>query len=218
MPRVIVPLIALGVAVAGGAVAVWRLTRTALDSTPAPPGTPRIDARLPAALWPATGAEPAVSDDLSGWERMLASLAHPDTVPDGAQRARAIAFSGHRRGELDARRAIALEAHLLRGRYDADLVAAAWLYPLRPSSPALGGRLRAFGVSETAVAIVDAAHDLEVDDARVGQARRRLGVDPLRPDFGDTAFAGVAPADRALLGALVLGAAAERVATRVRAP
>jgi hypothetical protein len=208
-------LIALGIVVAGGAVAAWRLTRPVLDSSPAAPGTPRIDARLPAALWPPVGDEPVVHDDPAGWQFMLTRLAHADTAPDGAERARAVAFAGHRRRELDARRTVALEAHLLRGRYDADLIAAAWLYPLRPSSPALLARLRAFGVPERAVAIVEAAHDLELDDSRVGQARRRLSVDPVRADFGDDAFDAVAPGDRALLGALVLDAAAARVAARV---
>ncbi|HWM32769.1 MAG TPA: hypothetical protein VNR36_00875 [Pseudolysinimonas sp.] len=214
MPLPLIPLVALGVAAVGGAVAVWRLTRPALDATPAPPGTPRIDARLPVALWPPDGHEPTVEDDPRGWERMLAHLAHRDTVPDGAERARAVAFAGHRRSELDARRSVALEAHLLRGGYDPDVIAAAWLYPSRPGSPATPARLRAFGIPGPALAITEAASGLERDDARVGEARRRLAVDPVRPDFGDAAFEALPAEDRPVLAALLLDAAAEHVAVR----
>lgn len=215
MPVPLLPVIAIGVLAAGSALAAWRLTRTQ-PAGPAPADAPRLDARLPAALWPMQGGEPVVADDPRGWAVMLAQVAHPDTVPDGAERARAVAFAAHRRSELDARRTVALDAHLLRGRYDADLIAAAWLYPLRPASPARMGQLREFGIPDAALAIVQAAHDLELDDSRVGEARRRLAVDPVTPDFGDAAFDELAPGQRALLGALLLDAAASRVAARLR--
>jgi hypothetical protein len=215
VPVLLVPLLALGVIAAGSAVAIWRLSRPERDTAPAAPGTPRIDSRLPVALWPARGDEPEVTDDARGWARMLAHLAHRDTVPDAAERARAVAFSGHRRRELDARRTVALEAHILRGRYDPDLIAAAWLYPLRSATPTRLRDLRSFGVSAEAVAIIEAAHELGLDDARVGQARRRLGVDPVGTDFGDAAFDAVPPGEHALLAALVLDAAAAQVAARI---
>jgi hypothetical protein len=215
VPVLLIPLVALGVVVAGAVVAIWRL-RGEGDPVPAAPGTPSIDARLPVALWPPRGDEPVVPAGPRGWTAMLAHLAHAETDPDGAERARAVAFATHRRAGADARRTVALEAHLLRGGYDPDLVAAAWLYPLRPASAAAYRDLREFGVPERALAIVEAAHDLDLDDARVAEARRRLAVDPVRADFGDGAFDAVPPGDRALLGALALDEAAGRVAARVR--
>lgn len=214
MPLPLLPVLAFGVVAVGSAVAAWRLSRPA-PVPPAPEGAPRLDARLPASLWPAHGGEPLVRDDPRGWADMLAHLAHPATTPDGAERARAVAFAGHRRSELDARRTVALEAHLLRGRYDPDLIAAAWLFPLRPASAAASRDLRAFGVPDAAVAIVEAAHDLDLDDARIAEARRRLAVDPVAPDFGDEAFDELDGSQRALLGAVLLDAAAARVAARV---
>jgi hypothetical protein len=214
VPLPLIPLAVAGVVVAGAAVALWRL-RDGGDATPAPPGTPSIDARLPVALWPARGDEPVVPAGPRGWTTMLAHLAHSATDPDGAERARAAAFAGHRRSEVDARRTVALEVHLMRGRYDPDLIAAAWLYPLRPASAEAYRELRVFGVPEGALAIVEAAHDLDLDDARVAEARRRLAVDAVHPDFGDTGFEAVPADDRALLGALALEAAAGRVAARV---
>lgn len=215
MPVPLLPVVAIGVLAAGSAIAAWRLTRTP-PLGPAPEGAPQLDARLPVSLWPPLGGEPVVRDDPQGWGVLLAHLAHPSTRPDGAERARAVAFAGHRRSELEARRAVALEAHLLRGRYDPDLIAAAWLYPLRPASAEASHALRAFGVPAEAVAIVEAAHDLDLDDVRVSVARRRLGVDPLAPEFGDSAFDDLDPTDRPLLAALLLDAAAARIAARVR--
>lgn len=211
----LIPVVAVGVVAAGAAVAAWRLSRVETDATPAPPGTPRLDSRLPAALWAPRGDEPGVERGPRGWAVMLRRLAHPDTTPDGAERARAVAFSEYSRRELEARRTVALEAHLLRGRYDPDLVAAAWLYPLRSTSSAAYRDLRAFGIPEPAIALVEAAHALGLDDTRVANARRRLAVNPVSPDFGEEAFEDLEPQDRALLGALLLDAAADRVASRV---
>ncbi|MEZ5190978.1 MAG: hypothetical protein R2717_09225 [Schumannella sp.] len=211
----LIPVVAAGVLAAGAAVAAWRLSRVETEVAPASPGTPRLDARLPVALWPPRGDEPGVERGPRGWAVMLAHLAHADTTPDVAERARAVAFASHSRRELDARRTVALEAHVLRGSYDPDLVAAAWLYPLRSTSAAAYRDLRGFGIPDAALDIVRASHDLGLDDARVGAARRRLGVNPLTPDFGDDAFADLDAGDRAALSALVVDAAAARVAARV---
>ena len=210
--RAAIPVLVVGglVAAAAGAVAIIdRVTASRRDRTPAPPGTPRLDSRLPIALWPCDGSEPIVEHSPGGWNEMIATLYHRDTVVDDAARARAIAIAQFARREQDARREVALEAHVLRGTYEPSLIAAAWLHPL--------GRgvglddLSAFGLTEPALATLRAAAQLDADPDLEAVWRREFGIDVVRPQVTTQMIVETAPERLGMLWALLLGLATERV-------
>ncbi len=209
------PILILGglVAAGVGAVAiVERIMDARREHRPAAPGTPQVGARLPIGLWPSGGSEPMVGRGPAGWREMVEALYHRDTVVDDAARARAIAIATLPRREQDARREVALEAHVLRDAYEPALVAAAWLHPL-----AGGARiddLAAFGISPTAIDALQAAARLDVEPDLEATWRRELGIDVVRPEVTADIVADTAPDRLGMLWALVLSLAAERVAVR----
>jgi hypothetical protein len=214
--RAALPIVIIGgaVVVAAGAVAVVeRFLDSRRDHSAAPPGTPQVAARLPIALWPSDGSEPMVGHGLRGWRELAAVLYHRDTVIDDGARARAVVIAEHSRREQDARREVALEAHVLRGTYEPALIAAAWLNPL------LGVHvddLRAFGIGEDTLAAVDALSVLDADPDLAARWRRELGVDNIRPEVTQAIVDETAEAQRGMLWAVLLDLAAERLAVRQR--
>ncbi|MEO8263457.1 MAG: hypothetical protein ABI566_12890 [Pseudolysinimonas sp.] len=217
--RAAIPVLVVGglVAAAAGAVAIIdRVTAARRDRTPAAPGTPQLDARLPIALWPSDGSEPMVEHAPRGWNEMLAALYHRDTVVDDAGRARAVAIAHLARREQDARREVALEAHVLRGSYEPALIAAAWLHPVDR-----GVRLddlATFGLTDAALATLRAAAQLDADPDLEAVWRREFGIDVVRPQVTAQIIAETPPDRLGMLWALLLGLAAERVITRQALP
>lgn len=213
--RAALPLIVLGGLLAAGlgAIAiVERITDSRRDRTPAPPGTPQVEGRLPIALWPSDGSEPMVPHGPAGWREMLASLYHRDTTVDAAARARAVAFATLPRREQDARREVALEAHVLRGTYEPALIAAAWLHPL--PAGARPDDLLSFGIDATSLEAVSASARLDADGDLEAVWRREFGMDVVRPQVTDEMIAETGSGRLGMLWALLLGLAAERVAVR----
>lgn len=209
LPVVIVGAVA--VVAAGAAAVITRVLDSRLDRSPASPGTPRLDARLPISLWPSTGSEPMVRHGLGGWRELQAALYHRDTVVDDAARARAIVIAEFPRREQDARRELALEAHVLRGAYEPTLIAAAWLHPLR------GIRLddlAAFGMSDLTRDALTAAARLDADPGLSATWRRELGIAHIQPEVTAEVVSEVAAQHRGRLWAVLLELAAERLSAR----
>lgn len=210
----ILPLLivaAAGAAAVGAAALVDRLS-SVRDRTPAPPGTPQVGARLPVALWPADGGEPMVSHDLRGWRELASAVYHRDTRIDDAALARAVVIAQFPRRAQDARREIALEAHVLRGGYDASLIAAAWLHPLTPGMS--HDDLAAFGIGPVALDALGACARIDAEPELEHMWRREFGVDVVHPQVTREMVAET-PADRlGMLWALLLSLAAERVEAR----
>lgn len=212
--RAAIPIVVLGALLAAGAGAVAIVARFAEsrhDRTPAAPGTPQLDSRLPIALWPSDGTEPMVERGPRGWRELVAALYHRDTVVDDAARARAVVIAELPRREQDARRELALEAHVLLGAYEPALIAAAWLHPLRGIRR---DELAAFGIGDATLTTLDAAARLNADADLSRLWRRELGIDVVRPQVTAELIAET-PTDRlGMLGAVHLTLAAERVAAR----
>lgn len=215
--RAVIPLAIIGgvaIAAAGVATVVDRVIDARRDRSPAAPGTPQVEGRLPVALAPSTGAEPMVPSGLRGWRAMSDALYHRDTVLDDGSRARAVVISEFARREQDVRRALALEAHTLLGAHEPSLVAAAWLRPLK------GVRLddlAAFGVTEPTLATLRAVAQLDADPELAVRWRRELGVDNLRPEVTPQLAADTDPERLGMLWAVLLDLASERLAARVGA-
>jgi hypothetical protein len=195
----------------GVAAIVDRVIESRRDHSAAPEGTPRVEGRLPVALWPSDGTEPMVGRGIRGWREMLAALYHRDTVVDDAARARAVVIAEYPRRQQDARRELALEAHVLLGAYEPALVAAAWLRPL--TSVRLDD-LAAFGLSDAALATLRAAARLDEDPELVTAWRRELGIDNLRPEITPAIIAETDSDRLGMLWAVLLELAADRVAAR----
>lgn len=212
--RAAIPILVIGGLVAAGAAAVAivdRISGARHDGTPAAPGTPQVSARLPIGLWPSDGSEPMVEHGPRGWREMTDALYHRDTTVDDAARARAIAIAELPRRDQDARREIALEAHVLRGEYEAALVAAAWLHPVDPMRL---DDLARFGLGENTLATLRAAARLAAEPELEAGWRREFGIDVVRPQVTGAMIADTAPERLGMLWALLLGLAAERVVTR----
>jgi hypothetical protein len=215
--RAVIPLAIIGgvaIAAAGVATVVERVIDARRDRSPAPPGTPGIEGRLPVALAPSTGDEPMTAHGLRGWRTMSAALYHRDTILDDGALARAVAIAEHSRRAQDDRRALALEAHVLLGAYEPSLVAAAWLRPLK------GVRLddlAAFGISAPTIATLRAAAQLDAEPELVARWRRELGVDNLRPEVTPQLVADTDSERLGMLWAVLLDLAAERLSARVGA-
>lgn len=210
----VVPLLivaAAGAAAVGVAALVDRYAG-ARDTTPAAPGTPQVGSRLPVALWPADGTEPMVTHDLRGWRELAAALYHRDTVVDDAARARAVVIAQFPRRAQDARREIALEAHVLRGGYDAAPIAAAWLHPLTPGVS--HEDLAAFGIGSVALETLRACARIDAEPELEHMWRREFGVDVVRPVITPEMIADTPPERLGMLWALLLSLAAERVEAR----
>jgi hypothetical protein len=206
-------IVSAAAAVAVGVVAIVdRVADSRHDHTPAPPGTPQVGARLPIGLWPSDGTEPIVAHGLGGWREMLSALYHRDTVVDDAARARAVVIADRPRREQDARRELALEAHVLRGAYEPALVATAWLIPLDPGTRI--DDLRALGIGELTVQALQAAARLDADPELSASWRREFGMDVVQPRVTDEIVAATSPERRGMLWALLLDLARERVAQR----
>src|SRR5262249_27755240 len=159
------------------------------------------EGRLPVGLWPSTGSEPVVPHSLGGWRELLVALYHRDTVIDDAARARAVAIAQFPRREQDARRELALEAHVLLRAYEPALIAAAWLTPRK------GIRLEdfaAFGLSEAALATVRAVERLDAEPELVATWRRELGIATVRPDVTPDLVAETSPERLGMLWAVLL--------------
>lgn len=213
--RAALPIVIIGgvvVAAAGIVAIVERVSDSRRDRTPAPPGTPQVGARLPIALWPSDGSEPMVAHGPTGWRDMLASLYHRDTVVDEAARARAVAIATLPRREQDARRELALEAHVLRGAYEPALIAAAWLYPLAIGTSV--DDLASFGIGSTTLDAVFASARLDSTPDLEPVWRREFGIDVVRPQVTDEIVAETGSERLGMLWALLLGLAAERVTVR----
>jgi hypothetical protein len=213
---VLVPVVLIGAAAVGAAIALTRRVSD-LPAGPAAPGTPQLAGRLPIALWPPDGNEPIVKPGIRGWRRMIAHLYHPDTVVDDAALARAIVLATYSRRAADARREIAFEVSVLRGRYDPATIAAAWLSPQPIGADADDDRraFRALGVSEETIAILEAAAALDLDSGRLApEWGRQVGLDPARRDFAAIDSAELDDAGRARLAALMIDAALDRVHAR----
>jgi hypothetical protein len=209
----LVPVVVVGAAVVGIGALVTKLGPQR-DGTPAPPGTPQLGSRLPVALWPSDGNEGRVASGPAGWRAMAERLYHRDTRIDDGARARAVVIADRGHRDADARRAIALEAHVLRGSYDPSLVAAAWLHPL---GGALEPRLRdlaAFGIGEPTLAVLRASAALAADPDLSPTWRRELGVDIVRPEITEALIAQTSPARRDWLWAVLLQLAESRVLAR----
>lgn len=208
LPVIIVA--AVGAAAVGVAALADRLAGRVV--TPAPPGTPQVASRLPVALWPSDGSEPVVEHSLRGWRELAAVLYHRDTAVDDAARARAVVIAQFPRRAQDARREIALEAHVLRGGYDPALLAAAWLHPLTPGMTL--DDLAAFGIGAVALDTLRACARIDAEPELKHMWRREFGVDVVRPQITPGMFRDT-PDDRlGMLGALLLSLAAERVEAR----
>jgi hypothetical protein len=205
-------IVAAAGAAAVGVTALIERVAGARDRTPAPPGTPQVGARLPVALWPSDGTEPIVEHGPRGWRQLLATLYHRDTVVDDAARARAVVIAQFPRRAQDARREIALEAHVLRGGYDPALVAAAWLHPLTPGMRL--DDLAAFGLGPIAVEALRAAARLDAEPELEHQWRREFGIDVVQPGVTPEIVAETPPDRLGMLWALLLSLAAERVTAR----
>jgi hypothetical protein len=217
--RIIPILIVAGAgAVAVGVAAIADRIVGRRDETPAAPGTPQLDARLPVGLWPADGSEPVVEAGIRGWRRMAAHLYHRDTAIDDAARARAIVLATFTRRAADARRQVAFEVSVMRGDYDAPVIAAAWLAPQVPGAEASEERreFREFGIGEATLAILEAAEGLDTDDSgRLAREwGREVGLDPVRRDFANVDAADLDDMGRARLAALVIDAALDRIHAR----
>lgn len=211
------PLIIIGgaAAVAVGVTAVIDRLATSRDTTPAAPGTPQVGSRLPVALWPSDGTEPVVAHGLGGWREMSAALYHRETTVDDGARARAVAIAEYPRREQDARRELALEAHVLLGSYEPALVAAAWLSPLR--SVRLD-QLSAFGLSDVTVATLRAAARIDDEPELLGTWRREFGIDVVSPRVTPAIVTETPEDRRGMLWAVLLTLASERVAERHAMP
>ena len=156
MPTPRGPFLPILIAAAAGAVAVGvaaivERVAGARDTTPALPGTPQLDGRLPVGLWPADGSEPVVESGIRGWRRMAGHLYHRDT--------------GHRRcssGASDRARGVhppccrcapggrASRSPCCRAAIAAEVIAAAWLAPLAPGAAGAAQRraFREFGLGD----------------------------------------------------------------------
>ena len=212
--RAAIPLVIIGgiaVAAAGVVAVVERVRESRRDRSPAPEGTARIEGRLPLALWPSTGQEPMVARGPRGWREMLAALHHSSTAVDDAERARAIVIAEYPRREQDARRQLALEAHVLLGGYEPTLVAAAWLWPLRMTAL---DDLGEFGLGEITIATLRALARADTDSALIDEWRRELGVDALRAEITPALAADTEPHRLGMLWAVLLHLASERIAAR----
>jgi hypothetical protein len=209
----VVPLIVLGglTAAAVGIAALVDRFGSRPSTPPAPDGTPQVGSRLPIALWPSNGAEPMVDRGPRGWREMVAALYHRDTSVDDAARARAIVVAEYPRREQDTRRAIALEAHVLRNNYEPALVAAAWLHPLRKVSL---DDLATFGIGESALATLRAAAQMDAHPEIIAVWRRELGVDVVNPQVTEAIIAETPPQRYGMLWAVLLDLAADRVLAR----
>jgi hypothetical protein len=145
---------------------------------------------------------------------MATRLYHRDTRIDDAARARAIVIAERGRGEADARRAVALEAHVLRGDYDPAVVAAAWLHPV---GGGLEPRLREyseFGVGAATIDALRARAALAADPDLSRTWRRELGLDVVHPEVTDAIVAETPVAGRDHLWAVLLELAELRVHAR----
>ena len=217
MPLVLlVPVALIGAAVVSAAILLTRRDAH-LDNGPAAPGTPQLDGRLPIGLWPADGSEPAVEAGIRGWRRMADHLYHRDTVFDDAARARAVVLATYSRRAADARREVAFEVSVLRGAYDAPVIAAAWLTPQAPGTEGADDRsaFRAFGLGDATIAILEAAEALDADTGRLGpEWGRQVGLDPARRDFAAVDADVLDAVGRARLAALMIDAALDRVHAR----
>jgi len=202
---------AAGAAAVGIAAIVDRVGGTR-NVPPAPPGTPQVGARLPVALWPGDGTEPIVEHGPRGWRELVAVLYHRDTVVDDAARARAVVIAQFPRRAQDARREVALEAHVLRGGYDPALIAAAWLHPLTPGMSL--DDLAAFGIGPVTLDALRSSSRVDAEPQLEGLWRREFGIDVVRPQVTDEMVAETGSDRLGMLWALLLGLAAERVAAR----
>jgi hypothetical protein len=212
--RAAIPVAIIGgvaLAAAGVAAVVQRVLESRRDRSPAPEGTARIEGRLPLALWPSSGREPMVARGPRGWQEMLAALHHPGTPVDDAERARAIVIAEYPRSEQDARRRLALEAHVMLGEYEPTLVAAAWLWPLRMTAI---DDLVAFGFGDITIATLRALARAEAQPALVEEWRRELGVDALRAEITPALVGGTESQRLGMLWAVLLDLASERIAAR----
>lgn len=212
--RAAVPILIIGgvaVAAAGAVALVERIIESRRDRSAAAPGTPQVGARLPIALWPSDGTEPMVERGPRGWRELVAALYHRDTVVDDAARARAVVIAELPRREQDARRELALEAHVLLGAYEPALIAAAWLHPLRGIRR---DELAAFGIGDATLTALDAAARLDVDPDLSARWRRELGVDNVRPEVTASIVAATTAERRGMLWAVLLELADERVSAR----
>jgi hypothetical protein len=205
-------IVAAAGAAAVGIAAIVERVAGARDQTPAPPGTPQVGARLPVALWPSDGTEPMVEHGPRGWRELVEALYHRDTVVDDAARARAIVIAQFPRRAQDARREIALEAHVLRDGYDPALIAAAWLHPLTPGMSL--DDLARFGIGATTLEVLRCAALLDTEPELEHQWRREFGVDIVRPQVTGEIIADTPPERLGMLWALLLSLAAERVEAR----
>jgi hypothetical protein len=212
--RAAIPVAIIGgvaMATAGVIAVVQRVRESRRDRSPAPEGTARIEGRLPLALWPSSGREPLVARGPRGWQEMLTALHHPGTTVDDAERARAIAIAEYSRSEQDARRQLALEAHVMLGDYEPTLVAAAWLWPLRTMTI---DDLLAFGVGDNTIATLRALARVDAQPELVDTWRRELGVDALHAEVTPSLAAGTDPQRLGMLWAVLLHLASDRVAAR----
>jgi hypothetical protein len=191
-----------------------RIAESRHDLTPAPPGTPRIGSRLPIGLWPSDGTERMVEHGPRGWAQLAGSLYHRATVVDDAALARVVVICDRPRRQQDARREIALEAHVLRGVYEPALIAAAWLHPLGAPVESRLRELAEFGIGDVARATLRAAAELDADPELTASWRRELGIDVVRPQVTDAIVAEAGAERRAKLWAVLLQLADERVAER----
>lgn len=207
----VVIITGVAIAAAGVVAAVERVRESRRDRSPAPDGTARIEGRLPLALWPSSGREPMVAHGPRGWTEMLAALHHSGTPIDDAQRARAVAIAEYPRREQDARRQVALEAHVMLGAYEPALVAAAWLWPLRATTI---DDVVAFGFGDATVETLRALAQVDAQPALIDEWRRHLGVDALRPEITPALVAATEPHRLGMLWALLLHLAIERIAAR----
>jgi hypothetical protein len=210
-------IVAVASAVAVGVAAAADRIVGSRERTPAPPGTPQLDGRLPVGLWPADGSEPVVEGGIRGWRRMAEHLYHRDTAIDDAARARAIVLATYTRHAADARREVAFEVSVIRGGYDPAVIAAAWLAPQVPGAGAAAERqaFRVFGIGDTTIAILEAAELLDVDTAELARDwGRQVGLDPARRDFAAVDPGELDDIGRARLAALVIEAASDRIHAR----
>jgi hypothetical protein len=214
MPLVLLIPVVVGGAVAVGVGALVTKLGPHRDGTPAPAGTLQLTSRLPIGLWPSDGTEPRVERGVRGWRAMTARLYHRDTRIDDAARARAVVIAEHSRREVDARREIALEAHILRGSYDPSLIAAAWLHPMGRELESRLGDLAAFGVSELARETLRASARLDASPELSAGWRREFGMQVVRPEVTDEIVGDVAPDRLALLWAVIIELAESRVSAR----
>jgi hypothetical protein len=212
VPRV-VPVVILGAvaaAVVGAVAIVERVAGARRAPEPAAAGTPQVEGRLPIGLWPSNGTEPMVGRGIRGWREVAAAIYHADTDIDDAARARAIVIAEQPRREQDARRELALEAHVLRGAYEPALVAAAWLSPW----PGDHSGLAAFGLGETTRATLRSVEQVAADPDLLVSWRREFGLDVVDPRVTREIVRATPTADLGRLWAVLLDLAEGRVRAR----